>query len=196
MTQPETSTQPETLHARLRAATAEAHDALERDLDWQGRVATLDGYRVLLARLRGFHAVYEPAIATGLSDETFLAPRRRLAALDADLSALGLDAAARAALPAPPAPRLAGEGAAFGALYVLEGSTLGGLVIGRHVGGLHGEGVPLAYYAGRGREAGPLWRTFRERLDGLAAGQEAAAFAAGVATFEAMRVWLTTGPTV
>ena len=82
----------------------------------------------------------------------------------------------------------------MGALYVLEGSTLGGLVIGRHVGGLHGEGVPLAYYAGRGREAGPLWRTFRERLDGLAPAQETEAFAAGVATFEAMRRWLTTGP--
>ncbi|KQT61157.1 heme oxygenase [Methylobacterium sp. Leaf456] len=180
------------LHIRLRAATAEPHEALERDLDWQGKVATLPGYRALLARLRGFHAAYEPAIALGLSDEAFFAPRRRLAALDADLSALGLDFFARTALPAPPAPRLEGEGAAMGALYVLEGSTLGGLVIGRHVGGLHGDGVPLAYYSGRGREAGPLWRTFRERLDGLASTQEGAAFAAGVATFEAMRVWLTT----
>lgn len=189
-------TQPDTLHARLRAATADAHEALERDLDWQGRVATLPGYRALLARLRGFHAAYEPAIAMGLSDDAFLAPRRRLAALDADLAALGLDFFARTALPAPAAPALAGEGAAMGALYVLEGSTLGGVVIGRHVGGLHGEGTPLAYYAGRGREAGPLWRSFRARLDGLAAGQEAAAFAAGVATFEAMRGWLTTAPAV
>ncbi|WP_342151152.1 biliverdin-producing heme oxygenase [Methylorubrum sp. SB2] len=189
-------TQPDTLHARLRVATAEAHEALERDLDWQERVATLPGYRALLARLRGFHAAYEPAIAVALADEAFFAPRRRLAALDADLAALGLDDAARAALPAPLAPRLAGEGAAMGALYVLEGSTLGGLVIGRHVGGLHGAGTPLAYYAGRGREAGPLWRAFRERLDGLGAGQEQAAFAAGVATFETMRVWLTTGSAV
>ncbi len=190
MTQP--ANPPEPLHTRLRTATAEAHEALERDLDWQERVATLPGYRALLARLRGFHAAYEPAIALGLSDEAFFAPRRRLAALDADLAALGLDSSTRAALPAPPAPRLEGEGAAFGALYVLEGSTLGGLVIGRHVGGLHGAGVPLAYYSGRGREAGPLWRAFRARLDGLGAGQEQAAFAAGVATFEAMRGWLTT----
>ena len=191
-------TQPESLqtglHIRLRAATAEAHEALERDLGWQGRVATLPGYRALLARLRGFHAAYEPAIAAGLADAAFFEPRRRLAALDADLAALGLDEAARGALPAPAPPAFAGEGAAMGALYVLEGSTLGGIVIGRHVGGLHGEAAPLAYYSGRGREAGPLWRTFRERLDGLDPGQETAAFAAGVATFEAMRAWLTTTP--
>lgn len=184
----------ETLHTRLRVATADAHAALERDLDWQARVATLPGYRALLARLRGFHAAYEPAIAVGLADAEFLSPRRRLAALDTDLAALGLDEAAREALPVPAAPALDGEGAAFGALYVLEGSTLGGVVIGRHVGGLHGEAAPLAYYAGRGREAGPLWRTFRERLDGLPPAQEAAAFAAGIATFEAMRTWLTTAP--
>ncbi|WP_232630995.1 biliverdin-producing heme oxygenase [Methylobacterium sp. Leaf118] len=181
----------DTLHTRLRAATAEAHAALERDLDWQERVATLPAYAGLLARLRGFHAAYEPAIALGLADAAFFEPRRRLAALDADLVALGLDADRCGALPAPPAPALAGEGAALGALYVLEGSTLGGLLIGRHVGGLHGDGVPLAYYAGRGRAAGPMWRTFRERLDGLTAAQEPAALGAGIATFEAMRDWLT-----
>lgn len=183
----------DTLHARLREATGEAHAALERDLDWQAQVATLPGYARLLARLRGFHAAYEPAIAAGLSDAAFFEPRRRLAALDADLFGLGLDADRCGALPAPPSPALTGEGAAMGALYVLEGSTLGGLVIGRHVGALHGTEAPLAYYAGRGRAAGPLWRAFRARLDGLAPAQEPAALGAGIATFEAMRGWLTGG---
>jgi heme oxygenase len=182
----------DSLHARLREATAAAHEALERDLDWEARVATLPGYRDLLVRLRGFHAAYEPAIAAALADAPFFDPRRRLPALDADLDAL--DGAAPDALPAPAAPRLDGPGAALGALYVLEGSTLGGAVIGRRVARLHGEGVPLAYYAGRGRATGPLWRAFRERLDGLPEGQAAAAFAAGIATFEAMRGWLVSGP--
>ena len=158
----------DSLHARLREATAAAHEALERDLDWEARVATLPGYRDLLVRLRGFHAAYEPAIAAALADAPFFDPRRRLPALDADLDAL--DGAAPDALPAPAAPWLDGPGAALGALYVLEGSTLGGAVIGRHVARLHGEGVPLAYYAGRGRATGPLWRLFRERLDGLPEG--------------------------
>ncbi|TFZ60400.1 biliverdin-producing heme oxygenase [Methylorubrum sp. Q1] len=179
----------DSLHARLRDATQGAHEALERDLDWEARVATLPGYRALLIRLRGFHAAYEPAIAAALADAAFFDPRRRLPAVDADLRAL--DRAAPDTVPAPDAPRLDGVGAALGALYVLEGSTLGGAVIGRHVARLHGEGVPLAYYAGRGRATGPLWRAFRERLDGLPEAEAAAAFAAGIATFEAMRGWLT-----
>ncbi|QIJ76682.1 biliverdin-producing heme oxygenase [Methylobacterium sp. CLZ] len=181
----------DSLHARLRGATAAAHEALERDLDWEARVATLPGYRELLAGLRGFHAAYEPVIGVALADPPFFDPRRRLPSLDADLHAL--DGTAPDTLPAPAAPRLAGPGAALGALYVLEGSTLGGAVIGRHVARLHGAGVPLAYYAGRGRETGPLWRSFRERLDGLPEEQAAAAFAAGIATFEAMRRWLVAG---
>ncbi|MGA4551661.1 biliverdin-producing heme oxygenase [Methylorubrum aminovorans] len=180
----------DSLHARLRGATAAAHEALERDLDWEARVATLPGYRNLLIRLRGFHAAYEPVIGVALADAPFFDPRRRLPSLDADLHALD---AAPGTLPAPAAPRLDGPGAALGALYVLEGSTLGGAVIGRHVARLHGAGVPLAYYAGRGRETGPLWRSFRERLDGLPERQAAAAFAAGIATFEAMRLWLVAG---
>ncbi|MFF8803108.1 MULTISPECIES: biliverdin-producing heme oxygenase [unclassified Methylobacterium] len=179
----------DSLHARLRHATAEAHAALERDLDWEARVATLSGYRDLLARLRGFHAVYEPAIGAALADAAFFDPRRRLAFLDADLA--GLSGAAPASSPAPPC--LDGAGGALGALYVLEGSTLGGAVIGRHVARLHGEEVPLAYYSGRGRAAGPLWRAFRERLDALPEAQAAAAFTAGIATFEAMRRWLVSG---
>lgn len=181
----------DSLHARLREATHEAHEALERDLDWQARVATLPGYRALLVRLHGFHAAYEPAIGAALADAPFFDPRRRLPALDADLHAL--DGATPHSLPAPAAPRLDGAGAALGALYVLEGSTLGGAVIGRQVARLHGEGVPLAYYSGRGRATGPLWRTFRERLDGLPEAEAAAAFAAGIATFEAMRGWLVSG---
>jgi heme oxygenase (biliverdin-IX-beta and delta-forming) len=181
----------DSLHARLREATRAAHEALERDLDWEARVATLPGYRALLERLRGFHAAYEPAIGAALADSAFFDPRRRLPALDADLRAL--DGAAPDPLPAPALPRLDGPGAALGALYVLEGSTLGGAVIGRHVARLHGEDVPLAYYAGRGRDTGPLWRGFRERLDGLPEAEAAAAFAAGIATFEAMRGWLVSG---
>ncbi len=181
----------DSLHARLREATAAAHDALERDLDWQARVATLPGYGDLLVRLRGFHAAYEPAIASALDDPDFFDPRRRLAALDADLAAL--DRNALKALATPASPRLDGAGAGLGALYVLEGSTLGGAVIGRHVAALHGAAAPLAYYAGRGRAVGPLWRAFRERLDALPETEARAAFAAGIGTFEAMRAWLVSG---
>ncbi len=178
------------LHGRLRAATAAAHESLERDLGWEARVASLPGYRGLLARLRGFHAAYEPAIGTGLGDEAFFGPRRRLAKLDADLAHLGLGTVS--ALPAPPAPRFHHPDMALGALYVLEGSTLGGRVIGRRIAALHGlETDGLAYYRAHGPATGAMWTAFRARLE---TAQDAAALTgAAVATFTAMRDWLCDG---
>lgn len=181
------------LHARLRAATDPAHKALEASLDWQARVATLSGYRDLLGRLYGFHAVWEAAIGDGLADEPFLAPRRRLARLAADLAQLGLAPSAIAGLPRPVPPVLDGPAAATGALYVLEGSTLGGQLIGRHIAGLHGiteDG--LAYYRAHGAAAGAMWAAFRKRLEvfGDDPAAEAVLTGAAVSTFAAMRAWL------
>lgn len=97
------------------------------------------------------------------------------------------------ALAMPGTVRLAGPAAAMGALYVLEGSTLGGRVIGRHIAALHGiEGDGLAYYRGYGPNTGAMWAVFRARLGGLSgdAAAEAAALASAIAAFDAMRVWL------
>lgn len=192
----------DSLHARLRAATGPAHQALEDSLDWRARVATLPGYRALLARLHGFHAAWEPVIGVELADEAFLAPRRRLALLAADLQHLGLGPDAVDALPLPAlngrdGPVLRGPAAATGALYVLEGSTLGGKVIGRHIADLHGlSGAGLTYYRAHGAGAGSMWAAFRARLELFADDPEAEAVltAAAVTTFAAMRAWLSPGP--
>ena len=179
------------LHARLRAATGPAHVALEDALDWRARVATLAGYRDLLARLHGFHAAWEPAIARALVDDSLFDPRRRLGALRADLRHLGLSPGDIAALPQPDAIRLVGPAGAMGALYVLEGSTLGGRVIGRHIAALHGiDGDGLAYYRAHGPRTGAMWAALRARLDALPEACAPAATAGAVASFEALRRWL------
>jgi heme oxygenase (biliverdin-IX-beta and delta-forming) len=181
------------LHARLRMATDPAHRALEDSLDWRARVATMPGYRGLLGQLYGFHAVWEPAIATALADESFLAPRRRLDRLAADLDHLGVVPGAVAAFPRPAAPVLDGPAAATGALYVLEGSTLGGQLIGRHIAGLHGFGeTGLTYYRAHGPCTGAMWSAFRLRLETFADDPDAEVVLteAAVTTFAAMRTWL------
>ncbi len=196
------STGRDSLHARLRTATGPAHQALEDSLDWRARVATLPGYRTLLARLHGFHAAWEPVIGAELADDAFLAPRRRLALLAADLQHLGLSPDAVAALPLPvlsdrERPVLRGPAAATGALYVLEGSTLGGKVIGRHIADLHGlSGAGLAYYRAHGPAAGSMWAALRARLEIFAddPAAEAVLTGAAVATFAAMRTWLSPAP--
>ncbi|MDP4001870.1 biliverdin-producing heme oxygenase [Methylobacterium sp. NEAU K] len=180
----------DSLRARLRAATGPAHRALEDSLDWRARVATLAGYRDLLARLHGFHAAWEPAIGMELADEPFLGPRRRLALLAADLGHLGLSPTGIGALPGPGPVRLPGAGAAMGALYVLEGSTLGGQVIGRHITSLHGfSGDGLGYYRAHGPRTGAMWSIFLERLERFS-DDHTAVTAGAVATFAALRVWL------
>ena len=181
------------LHVRLRAATDPAHRALEDALDWRARVATRSGYRDLLARLHGFHASWEPAIGAALDDETFLGPRRRLGLVAADLGHLGLAEEAIADLPRPAPFVLDGKAAATGALYVLEGSTLGGQIIGRHIAGLHGfSDDGLAYYRAHGPAAGAMWAAFRARLETFAddPAAEAVLTGAAITTFAAMRLWL------
>ena len=70
--------------------------------------------------------VGEPRVAALLDEDAFLAPRRRSPLARQDLAALGAepDAALRFDLDV-----LDDAAAAWGSLYVVEGSTLGGLVI-------------------------------------------------------------------
>ncbi|WP_322963095.1 hypothetical protein [Sphingomonas fuzhouensis] len=87
--------------------------------------------------------------------------RSRREALAADLAALGRD------MPAPlPFDLTDDDAARWGALYVTEGSRLGGVMLARQVG----EGLPRAYLESG---FGPgEWRDFRHALD-AAAGDDA-----------------------
>ena len=142
---------------QLRQHTRDGHDRLEAQLHLLDEALSATRYEALLVR---FHAVWqglEPRLASRL-DRAFWAPRRRLPWLDADLAALGL------APPAPvAAPELADEAAALGALYVVEGSTLGGRIILRHLDRLGLQ--PATYFAGYGDATGAMWKGFVARLE-------------------------------
>lgn len=86
--------------------------------------------------------------------------RKRGAALKADLAALGL-----APVAPQPQPRLAGEGEALGALYVLEGSKLGARYLLARVnehGFARGATAFLAH--GEAPERKGAWPAFLQRL--------------------------------
>ena len=182
--------------ARLRAETRPQHDALERVVDLLDPTLTLGRYRRWLHVLHGFHAPMERAIgavpgwsALGLDP----VERRRLAWLEADLTSLGeARAGAFGECSAVPVPiTLSG---ALGALYVLEGSTLGGRVIARHLEATLGLG-PLRgarFFAGRGERTGPMWAACRHALERHAeGGGDVDAMVAGAAgTFAAFGRWI------
>ncbi|HLM06691.1 MAG TPA: biliverdin-producing heme oxygenase [Blastococcus sp.] len=184
---------PDVLHL-LRTGTAAEHEDVERSL------ALLDpalGRRRLtdvLTRMHGFWLAAE----AGLDDwagrfpsdaEAVRWPARRRARLFADdLRALGAAGTGRA----PDLDPLSGTDQALGRLYVLEGSTLGGTVIDRHLAGLPAlAGVRLRAFSPYDTRTGAMWHQFRrvtrDRVtDG---GDPAVIVTAARGTFRALAAW-------
>ena len=151
----------------------------------------------LLTKFYGFHVAFEAAVSLLVRDQAFLQPRLKSHLVARDLDYLGVGPAARAGLPVCDLPLpMPHEAAAFGALYVVEGSTLGGTVIARHVEAVLGFGrdTGCAYFRSYGPDTGAMWRVFRERLASLSSPEhDAAIIAAATATFAAMQTWLCGG---
>jgi heme oxygenase len=177
----------------LRRETRAQHEALEKSLDLLGMLPDRGRLRTLLGRFHGFHQMAEPALAAALHDDALLAPRRRLELLRRDLLGLGLHPEDIAALPVCPAlPGLEQTGTAMGLLYVMEGSTLGGQVITRHLQSaswLPRDG--LAYFRAHGPHTGAMWREVCARLQAMQGAEpRQAAIAGAVASFTLLRHWL------
>lgn len=142
----------------LRTATAADHQAVDDRFGGFALDDRDDYRRFLQAHARALPAV-EQALATG-AGEPLPAWRRRTEALANDLA--GLDAA----LPAP--LRFTAHGAErWGALYVIEGSRLGGQLLARSVPA----GWPAAYLADRHRPG--EWRTLLAAIEERAAAADA-----------------------
>ena len=161
-----------TARAELRSATALLHAGLEERIRTARCLDDLRQYRTLLV---GFHACHAPLeAALGRLDWTGTLPDvgERLVKtgwLAQDLERLGVPLAAWS-VPAPvPCPRSTAEG--LGCLYVLEGATLGGAVVGREVArrlGLTAE-RGTRFFDGYGERRGVSWRRFLAALDAHAA---------------------------
>ena len=178
----------------LRTGTATEHESLERSLDLlhpdldRGRLADV------LSRMHGFWRAAED----GLDDwaarfpadaEAVTWPARRRAGLfAADLRTLG----ARPADDGPRLPPVTSTDEALGRLYVLEGSTLGGTVIDRHLAGLPVlGGVRLRAFSPYGAQTGAMWHAFRRATrDRVARGGDPdVMLGAAISTFRSLAEW-------
>ena len=136
--------------ARLRAATASDHDAVDAGF---GRydLSDADDYRAFLIA----HAKALPAVEAWLGGIPGLAAvRSRGEALAADLAALGEEMPTPMAFDLPPS-----EAAGWGAMYVVEGSRLGGVMLSRSVT----EGMPSAYLGAK--HLSGEWRALLAAID-------------------------------
>lgn len=195
-----TSNGPQSLYAmqHLKAATQPYHWALEQQINLQSLSSSLAHYRYLLQRFYGFYTPGEAQLATlPWSTSGFdWALRRHTPPLVRDLLWLGETPATLAALPhCRTLPLLGDIPQALGYLYVVEGSTLGGQLISRHLQ----QALPVLQEAGchffqrYGTQVGPMWRAFSHFVNTYIATHptaEAPMVDTACATFQQLRDWL------
>ncbi len=186
------------LRSRLRVATEAAHERMHLHSGFRGAAngsLTLAEYRDLLARLYGFHEAFDaafPSAPAAFAGAIDLGARARSEALARDLTALGLAPRISSLPRCATAPRPLSEPQWLGALYVTEGSTLGGAQIARALAtmGIGEDG--RRFFTAYGELRSGMWRLFLSRLETWADDPEAsdAVETAAVAAFESFEVWM------
>jgi heme oxygenase len=175
--------------ALLRAATQGPHERLHGHAGLsivKDGTITLPDYRALLRRLYGFYLPFEQAVGGGdLRTQWLKSDLAGLGASEATLSGIGL---------CPDIPRYDGVERRLGALYVVEGSALGGRQLCRGLDRLLGADAVEGrrFFAGRGPDTGAAWRGFLDELAvvGAGPGGRAAMVGAAVETFTVFETWL------
>lgn len=160
----------EAVASALKRKTMNAHEALE-DLLIPGlrQINTTQDYGRLLTTFYGYFSPLEALIEQYLTPVQLpdIKERRKAAFLLDDLAALGHNTKNLAIT--SHLPLLTSEAQAWGALYVSEGSTLGGRGITRMLLKqcpdltLH----HLSFFNGYGEATGPMWLRFQEMLNSL-----------------------------
>lgn len=160
------------LSVECRARTAALHAKVEHLLGLPNAIRSRSDYVLWLHRFLGLYEPLELSLATfsewkalGLTLES----RSHANCLVADLTALGADPFEAARTPSSLLPDLPTFPHALGALYVLEGSTLGGRLILRNIETRIGPCIEGAtgFLGGRREAVGPMWRSFQAALDGF-----------------------------
>lgn len=186
------------LHA-LKRETWPLHERLERRLNLLGPAFTAERYVGLIIDFWGFYSPLESRLANlpGLREwMPDLERRFKTPQLEADLANLGIPPETFASIPlCAELPPLQGMAQALGCLYVLEGATLGGQVVSRHLRRSLGFEADngASFFQGYGDRTGTMWRIFGERLaavESVLGPIEAEMTDAARATFETLERWL------
>ena len=188
---------------RLRLETRVEHDATERLLDLMGSALTRAAYRQRLVQFYGFYSPLEAALQTRFapSDGGQVWPKAQLATLlprlnktgllRQDLQQLGV---ITENLPlCRQLPPIHTQAEVLGCMYVMEGATLGGRLITRHVHATLGI-TPASggrFFEGYGDDTSHMWQTMRQLLvsGAVDAPTENAIVKNAVATFACLRAW-------
>jgi heme oxygenase len=150
---------------RLKRETAADHDAVEGAVPLMAEDLDRATYVLCLQRIHGVVSAWEENSAKGSPEwlGTLVIARQRKGMLERDLAWFGstVDGEQR-----PTLPEMNTQARRLGVMYVMEGSTLGGQLIARHVERVLGlsEGQGNAYFRGHGARTGTMWKEFCEVL--------------------------------
>ena len=147
--------------AQLREQTAELHQEVEREIDLLSPDLSVERYVRILCAFQACFVPWETALDAHCpaSATELWTGRRRAHRIANDLRALGAEAALASSTQIE-APDLSEPGDWFGCLYVVEGSTLGGQVISRHLEKHFGwtDGHGYSFFRGYGENTADQWR--------------------------------------
>ena len=178
--------------ARLREATRDAHDRIERALPLFDPSLTRERYRRILEVLHGFYVPLEPVCARVVGDNE-LTLRAKVPLLRTDLRALGCTPTELLALPScNDLPIVERVSQALGVFYVLEGATLGGQIIHRHLRTMLAIDTDNggAFFAGYRERTREMWSRFSDHVNHAVALDVELAVVTAIATFMALERWL------
>lgn len=179
--------------ALLREATRTPHAQLEKAMVERLRqTVTPAAYTSLLRMFYGFYKPVEDLIDLHV-DKHYLPDhegRRKSSAILSDLRILGEEDVGGLC---SQLPIISNSYTAFGAMYVLEGSTLGGRIICAMLKkNLNAELPAFSFFEGYGENTGVMWAAFKSKLDNYTtdAGRKAEIIDAATTTFVNFKKWM------
>lgn len=159
------------LSTKIKEATKTPHQEVEKKVVMRIKsVRSEADYADLLKHFYAYFNRVEQAVAPYITSAVLpdLAERRNASYIKADIEALGgsIDV-----LPTAVAPEITNAAQALGALYVLEGSIMGGPYIVQMLqkGGLT---KGFSFFSGYGEASGQKWAAFTQVLNGIAKNEE------------------------
>lgn len=190
---------PTSLRMRLRTETQDLHEGVEKAVGF-GHLSDPQSYRRLLERFYGFYQSFEKQLLQASQPETlrqfYSAERHRTSWLRQDLQNLGASEHELANLPTLQVPPPPNPEAWWGAIYVIEGSSLGGQVLTQKCRSFLPQIAEFHFFNSYGARTGQRWQeTVRWIETWPTQGLSEDSVVAGARwTFELMRDWFLEQP--
>lgn len=163
--------EPTTFLMRLRSKTANSHQLIEQNNVSQSLMSqnvTTTQYAQYLSKMYSFVHGFEKIVFPLLKHYELLQldERRKSHLIEADLALLNYSAVPRYENDELFSTHYQTAAAALGGMYVLEGSTLGGQIISRHLSKILGNSVEgkTTYLTAYTSQTGSMWKNFLQLL--------------------------------